>query len=32
MGEKLVKTLRSFGIDVDYLGAAIAPAFIRVKL
>ncbi len=32
MGEKLVKTLRSFGINVDYQGAAIAPAFIRVKL
>ena len=32
MGEKLVKTLRSFGIMVDYQGAAIAPAFIRVKL
>ena len=31
-GEELVNTLQSFGIAVDYQGAAIAPAFIRVKL
>ncbi|MBD2778585.1 DNA translocase FtsK [Iningainema tapete] len=32
MGEKLVETLQSFGIGVDYHGAAVAPSFIRVKL
>ncbi|WP_341529727.1 DNA translocase FtsK [Nostoc sp. UHCC 0302] len=32
MGEQLVSTLLSFGIGVDYQGAAIAPGFIRVKL
>lgn len=31
-GESLVQTLRSFGIGVTYQGAAIGPAFIRVKL
>lgn len=32
IGEELVNTLLSFGIGVNYDGAAIAPAFIRVKL
>lgn len=32
IGNDLVSTLRSFGIGVEYQGAAIAPAFIRVKL
>lgn len=32
MGRDLVTTLQSFGINVDYLGSAIGPAFIRVKL
>ncbi|MDZ8050687.1 MAG: DNA translocase FtsK [Aulosira sp. ZfuVER01] len=32
MGEKLVTTLQSFKIKVDYQGAAVGPAFIRVKL
>ncbi|BAY61308.1 cell division FtsK/SpoIIIE [Calothrix brevissima NIES-22] len=32
MGEKLVATLQSFKIKVDYQGAAVGPAFIRVKL
>ncbi|MGQ4650392.1 DNA translocase FtsK [Lyngbya aestuarii] len=31
-GEQLVSTLQSFGIGVDYQGAAVGPAFIRVKL
>lgn len=31
-GEELVNILKSFGIDADYHGAAIAPSFIRVKL
>ncbi len=31
-GEALVATLQSFKIGVDYQGAAIGPAFIRVKL
>jgi S-DNA-T family DNA segregation ATPase FtsK/SpoIIIE len=31
-GEALVATLQSFKLKVDYLGAAIGPAFIRVKL
>jgi len=30
--KELVATLKSFGIGVDYQGAAIGPAFIRVKL
>ncbi|MEY3869329.1 MAG: hypothetical protein RLZZ338_3220 [Cyanobacteriota bacterium] len=32
IGKQLVTTLQSFGIGVDYLGAAVGPAFIRVKL
>lgn len=32
IGQQLVTTLQSFGIGVDYLGAAFGPAFIRVKL
>ncbi|NMG09048.1 DNA translocase FtsK [Brasilonema sp. UFV-L1] len=32
MGQDLVNTLQSFGISVDYHGAAVGPAFIRVKL
>ncbi|MBW4635204.1 MAG: PD-(D/E)XK nuclease family protein [Iphinoe sp. HA4291-MV1] len=32
MGQDLVNTLQSFGIGVDYHGAAVGPAFIRVKL
>ncbi|NMF63575.1 DNA translocase FtsK [Brasilonema octagenarum] len=32
MAQDLVNTLQSFGINVDYHGAAIGPAFIRVKL
>jgi S-DNA-T family DNA segregation ATPase FtsK/SpoIIIE len=32
IGEALVNTLQSFGVGVDYLGAAVGPAFIRVKL
>ncbi|MBO1346890.1 MAG: PD-(D/E)XK nuclease family protein [Hormoscilla sp. GUM202] len=32
VGEQLVKILESFNIGVDYLGAAVGPAFIRVKL
>lgn len=32
IGEELVTTLQSFGIAVDYHGAAIGTAFIRVKL
>jgi S-DNA-T family DNA segregation ATPase FtsK/SpoIIIE len=32
MGEQLVTTFLSFGIGVDYEGAAVAPCFIRVKL
>ncbi|MBD2345329.1 DNA translocase FtsK [Anabaena subtropica] len=31
-GEALVNTLQSFGVGVDYLGAAVGPSFIRVKL
>jgi len=31
-GKELVATLKSFGIGVDYQGAAVGPAFIRVKL
>ncbi|PPS40338.1 DNA translocase FtsK [Chroococcidiopsis sp. TS-821] len=31
-GEKLVETLQSFGLGVDYQGAAIGPAFVRVKI
>jgi S-DNA-T family DNA segregation ATPase FtsK/SpoIIIE len=32
IAQQLVATLQSFKIDVDYLGAAVGPAFIRVKL
>ncbi|MDF5721569.1 MAG: DNA translocase FtsK [Rhizonema sp. PD37] len=32
IAEKLLATLQSFGIGVDYHGCAIAPSFIRVKL
>ncbi len=32
IGQELVTILKSFGIDTDYQGAAIAPSFIRVKL
>ncbi|MBS9388808.1 MAG: PD-(D/E)XK nuclease family protein [Dolichospermum sp. WA123] len=32
IGEDLVNTLQSFGIGVEYYGAAVSPAFIRVKL
>lgn len=32
IAEQLVETLKSFKVDVDYLGAAVGPAFIRVKL
>ncbi|MBF2078587.1 MAG: PD-(D/E)XK nuclease family protein, partial [Synechococcales cyanobacterium T60_A2020_003] len=32
IGESLVQTLESFGVGVTYQGAAIGPAFIRVKL
>ncbi|RCJ18972.1 cell division protein FtsK [Nostoc sp. ATCC 43529] len=32
IGGELVTTLESFGISVDYHGAAVGPAFIRVKL
>ncbi len=32
MGQDLVTTLRSFKVDTTYQGAAIGPAFIRVKL
>jgi DNA segregation ATPase FtsK/SpoIIIE, S-DNA-T family len=32
LGEQLVATLQDFGIQTSYLGAAVGPAFIRVKL
>jgi hypothetical protein len=32
IAQQLVETLQSFKIDVDYLGAAVGPAFVRVKL
>lgn len=32
VGEDLVATLRSFGLEVTYHGAALGPAFVRVKL
>ncbi len=32
IGNQLVETFQSFKIGVDYVGAAVAPAFIRVKL
>lgn len=31
-GEALVTALNAFGVKVDYLGAIVAPAFVRVKL
>jgi S-DNA-T family DNA segregation ATPase FtsK/SpoIIIE len=31
-GEALVTALNAFGVKVDYLGAVVAPAFVRVKL
>jgi S-DNA-T family DNA segregation ATPase FtsK/SpoIIIE len=31
-GQRLVETLESFKINVDYLGSAVGPAFIRIKL
>ncbi len=31
-GEQLVEVLNAFGIPVDYQGASIGPAFIRVKI
>jgi S-DNA-T family DNA segregation ATPase FtsK/SpoIIIE len=31
-GKQLVETLQSFKINVDYLGSAVGPAFIRIKL
>jgi S-DNA-T family DNA segregation ATPase FtsK/SpoIIIE len=32
LGEQLVETLQAFNVDVEYKGAAVGPAFIRVKL
>ncbi len=32
IGESLVNTLKSFNVGVEYHGAAVGPAFIRVKL
>ncbi|BCL34901.1 DNA translocase FtsK [Nostoc sp. MS1] len=32
IGEGLINTLQSFGVGVDYMGAAVGPSFIRVKL
>lgn len=32
IGQELVEVLQSFGIEVDYQGAAVGPAFIRVKI
>jgi DNA segregation ATPase FtsK/SpoIIIE, S-DNA-T family len=32
IAKQLVETLKSFKVDVDFQGAAIGPAFIRVKL
>lgn len=32
LGKKLVEALRSFKVDLDYLGAIVGSAFIRVKL
>ncbi len=32
IGEELVTTLQSFGINVDFIGTVIAPSFIRVKI
>lgn len=32
IAENLIQTLQAFGVDVTYTGAAVGPAFIRVKL
>ena len=32
IGEELVATLKSFGINVDFIAAVVAPSFIRVKI
>ncbi len=32
MAAQLVETLQSFGVGTDYVGAAVGPAFVRVKL
>jgi DNA segregation ATPase FtsK/SpoIIIE, S-DNA-T family len=32
MSAQLVETLQSFGVGTDYVGAAIGPAFVRIKL
>ena len=32
VGQELVATLQSFGIRVNFIGVAVAPSFIRVKL
>ncbi len=32
IGKELVTTLQSFGIDVDFMEAVVAPSFIRVKI
>lgn len=32
IGQSLIQTLQSFGVETTYHGAAIGPAFIRVKL
>ncbi|NEP18163.1 MAG: cell division protein FtsK [Leptolyngbya sp. SIO4C1] len=32
LAQQLVETLASFGLNTDYQGAAVGPAFIRVKL
>ena len=32
IAEQLVTVLQAFGVDVDYQGAAVGPAFVRVKL
>ncbi|MEA5594465.1 DNA translocase FtsK [Rivularia sp. UHCC 0363] len=32
IGEELVTTLQSFGINVDFIGTVVAPSFIRVKI
>ncbi len=32
MGANLVQILQSFGVEVSYIGAAVGPAFVRVRL
>ncbi|WP_071518113.1 DNA translocase FtsK [Geitlerinema sp. PCC 9228] len=32
LGKQLVETFEAYNIDVDYKGAAVGPAFIRIKL